>query len=81
MSVHPTRKAETEQHETHHVKYHETQMLNSCSEQEVPAQQKVRENLELVLQKWHEEPQENCQLMPDTTEENICKEKFINFDY
>jgi hypothetical protein len=75
------RKAQTEQHETHHVKHHETQMLNSCSEQKVPAQQKVKENLELVLQKWHEEPRENCQLTPDTTEENICKEKFINFYY
>jgi hypothetical protein len=40
----------------------------------------VRENLELVLQKWHEEPQENCHLMPDTTEENTCIEKIINFD-
>jgi hypothetical protein len=37
--------------QTHHVKYRETPMLNSCSEYKVPSQEKVKENLAPVLQK------------------------------
>jgi hypothetical protein len=56
-------------------------MLNSCSAQEVPAQEKVKENLVPMLQKWHEGYQGHCHPMPDTTEENTCKQKTIHFDW
>jgi hypothetical protein len=56
-------------------------MLNSCSVQKDPAQGKVRETLAPVLQIWHEGPLEHYHLMPGTTEENICKQKTVNFDF